>query len=192
MANRSWTTEKENLNNLYHVVFLISRNKDNQNIPDFKERKRSFFTNSISKIAREFDQFVREGQDGELCRLYISNNARDTEKVRKDLIHFLVDRDENFHFSSIEAIIAGIAAKKENALEKKWFFDFDSRKGLLEFKRDIEAIDNTTYPSAFETPNGFHVTVRHGFDTRKLMEKWGDVASLKKDDLLLMDWRRKE
>ena len=41
---------------------------------------------------------------------------------------------------------------------------------------------------SFDTPNGFHIVVPHGFDTRELMENWKDYdVTLKKDELLFLD-----
>ena len=37
-----------------------------------------------------------------------------------------------------------------------------------------------------KTVNGFAVVCNHGFDTRKLLEKYKDVVELKKDDMLFM------
>lgn len=40
----------------------------------------------------------------------------------------------------------------------------------------------------YKTPHGYAIVVPHGFDTRKLMEKWKDYdITLKKDGLLFLD-----
>ena len=43
-----------------------------------------------------------------------------------------------------------------------------------------------------KTPHGYAVIVKHGFDTRKLLEKWGKDVELKRDDMLLVCWDTKE
>ena len=49
---------------------------------------------------------------------------------------------------------------------------------------DIKEIDDTVEVTFHHTYNNYAVVVDHGFDTRKLMEKWGNIVGLKKDDLL--------
>lgn len=56
------------------VVFFVSRNKDNKDIPNFKERKVSFVVNDNydqGKLIDKFNDFVNKGLVGELSRLYI-------------------------------------------------------------------------------------------------------------------------
>ena len=57
-----------------YVVFFVSRNKDNKDVPDFKERKMSFVVNDnyeYYKLMRKFYDFVNKGLVGELSRFYI-------------------------------------------------------------------------------------------------------------------------
>ena len=64
-------------------------------------------------------------------------------------------------------------------------FDFDEKdKSLLDqFICDIPV--NT---ESYETPHGYATVCEHGFDTRKLMEKWKDQdITLKKDELLFLN-----
>ena len=39
---KKWNTVKEGTENNLYVVFFISRNKDNKDIKNFKERKKAF------------------------------------------------------------------------------------------------------------------------------------------------------
>lgn len=192
MGNYKWNTNDVDKTLPYVVVLFRSRNKDNKNIPDFKERKRAYFrTADKEKIYRDFNHFIEDGVPGEMCRCYISLNARDVDKVKKAFLHTLIDEDE-FCFEYIEPKLAGIAARRENAAEKKWFFDFDSKDilKLQEFIKDILAIDENIFIQTIQTPHGFAVVVDHGFDTRTLLEKWKDVT-LKRDDLICEKWGTK-
>ena len=86
--------------------------------------------------------------------------------------------------------VASVAAKKENASEFKWLFDFDEKKELIpEFISDIKNESNLTDEEIefSETVTGFAVVVKHGFDTRNLLKKWKNVE-LKRDDMLLVDF----
>ncbi len=178
-----------------HVVLFVSRNKDNKDIEGFKERRMSFITNeplNSAKLDQMFFNFLREGVEGELSRMYYSLNARDPEKIYKELVHFLIDNPD-FNLPSIQSKLAGIAAKKECAAEKKWFFDFDinNHDSLIQFMNDINDIDNTIELNHYKTIHGYAVTCSHGFDTRSLLEKWNnDDITLKRDDLLLINWAR--
>lgn len=190
MGNYKWNINDSDTSLPYVVVFLTSRNKDNVEVPNFKQRKRAYFmTQDIEKIAQKFDDFVNAGVPGEMCRCYVSVNARDPKKVKKALLLLLIEKDE-INFDYLEPVVAGIAAKRENALEKKWMFDFDddSIEDLKEFVADIRAIDPTVNPMPLPSPHGFSVIVEHGFDTRELLAKWTNV-SLKRDDLFCYLWR---
>ena len=60
-----------------------------------------------------------------------------------------------------------------------------------EFCKDIRIIDPTVEKTIQETPNGYGIILSHGFDSRKLMEHWSYVATIKKDDLKCVTWKRK-
>ena len=195
MKNNKWSVESFS-DKPIHVVLFCSRNKDNKHLPDFKERRKSFITHKTpDELDSEFWHFVAEGQPGEMCRFYYSVNARDPQKIHTELMHFLFDNPD-FNLCSIMPKLAGIAAKKECALEKKWMFDFDldNSECVQRFLVDISFFLNKTLnpklyiPKLHKTPHGYAIVVDHGFDTRELMEDWGDIVTLKRDDLLCVNW----
>lgn len=189
---KKWGYEVEPAKDL-RVVLFISRNKDNKDVENFKERRMSFITTKEpDELAGRFGNFIKDGVRGELSRFYISVNARDPEKVRKDLIHFLID-EPNFDLTHINGKLASIAQQKKCASEKKWMFDFDidDYGKCKEFIKDIQAYGGT-FDYAFPTPHGYAIVTRHGFDTRELLKKWGDNVTLKRDDMLCYHWDRKE
>lgn len=172
------------------VVLFVSRNKDNKHISDFKERRVSFLTDKlIGELNKDFDEFVKRGLPNEMCRFYQQVNKRDNNKIRKSLIHELVD-NENLNMSKLDSKIASISSKKENRSESKWLFDFDEDKRLIgSFLKDVKSYlpkDKTVIP--LETPNGYSVVVEQGFDTRELLDKWKNVE-LKRDDMVCLDWK---
>ena len=195
MKNNKWSVESFS-DKPIHVVLFTSRNKDNKHLIDFKERRKSFITHkTIEELEPEFNDFISHGQEGEMCRMYYSVNARDPQKIHTQLMHFLFDNPD-FNLCSIAPKLAGIAAQKECALEKKWMFDFDdeSYSKVTEFAKDLALnLDFEDLPKTMnKTPHGYAIIVEHGFDTRKLMEKWKDIVTLKRDDLLCVDWKTKE
>ena len=178
-----------------HVVIFVSRNKDNIDIEEFKERRHAFITTADKDdtyLLYRFEAFVKSGVAGETSRMYYSVNSRNPENINKDLVHYLIDNPD-MNPSSIAGKLAGIAALSKNALTHKWMFDFDSkdRDKLSEFKSDIVDIDCSLKPEEYDTKNGYAVIVDHGFDTRELLSKWTDVE-LKRDDLLLVEWETNE
>lgn len=194
MGNYKWNTNNSDKTLPYVVVLFRSRNKDNKEVPNFKERKQAYFrTADMDKIHRDFEFFASQGVPGETSRCYVSLNARDVKKVRKELLHTLID-EEDICFDYIEPKIAGIAAKKENAAEKKWFFDFDldSERALGQFINEIKTIAPDLEPEAVKTPHGYAVIVQHGFDTRGLLAAWGENVGLKRDDLICRFWAVRE
>lgn len=194
--NKCWGIANKD-NKPVRVCLLVSRNKDNKNIENFVERRRSFVTSKTKEeLLDEFNDFVSHGVDGEMCRMYLSVNARDPKLVNKELVHYLIDNPE-VNPAHLPARIAGIAAKKECALEKKWMFDLDTDDAhaawvvchnILLFAPDVEVVKH-------KTPHGYAIVVSHGFDTRELMEvlKQTDIdITLKRDDLLCVYWKQTE
>lgn len=174
------------------VVLFKSRNKDNGHLEDFKERSVSFVsTKDAYDLQGEFRDFVEKGQAGEVSRFYHSVNTRDNNKVRKALLHYLLDH-EDFDMSKLESIVVSLAAKKENRAESKWLFDFDEELHLLnDFVKEVRSnLPSSVGVVPYQTPNGHAVVVGRGFDTRKLLENWKSVE-LKRDDLLCVNWATK-
>lgn len=170
------------------TVLFCSRNKDNSEIENFKERKMSFLTSkSDEELLDEFEDFTARGLRGEFCRFYRSVNRRDENKVRKGLLHKLIDV-EDMSMAELPQKVASIASKSENRAESKWLFDFDSldKDKLIEFVDDIAEIGKVE-TAIFRTPNRYAVITEHGFDTRELLSKWKDVE-LKRDGLLCSAW----
>lgn len=189
--NKLWGIDTQD-NKPIKVCLFVSRKKDNEYIGNFIERRKSFITTKTKdELIEEFDNFVSHGVEGELCRMYLSVNARDGKKIYKELLHFLVDNPD-FNLTHINSKLASIAAKKECALEKKWMFDFDLDNDEMELQFETDII-NTSVPVVnkienYDTPHGYAIIVDHGFDTRQLMEEWGNVVTLKRDDLLCVAW----
>ena len=171
-----------------YVCLFVSRNKDNKDVPNFVERRKSFITTkhyTDPDLIREFFDFVSNGVPNEMCRMYYSLNSRNKEVVYKNLLHFLID-EPNFNLCALPRKIASIAAKKECAKTKHWFFDFDikDKNKVTEFINDINNIDNDVEITYHETPNGYAIIVSRGFDARELLNKWSENVTLKKDDLV--------
>lgn len=204
--------EQENDNALTVVVFM-SRNKDNKEIPDFKERRKAFTVSEKSlstkdgriAVNRLFYNFVKGGKPGELSRLYMSVNKRSNEKTFIALQHEMLNG--KFNLATMPQKIASIAARKENAYDPKnllWLFDFDRIEGLTdnefedkiqEFVEDVKLTYTLTKGEYLEglmfmrkTVTGAAVIIGDHFDTRSLLKKWPNVT-LKRDDLLCVMWK---
>lgn len=185
--SKSWGFDPTDDKDIY-VCLFISRNKDNKDVPNFVERRKSFITTrdyNDPDLIREFFNFVSNGVPNEISRMYYSLNSRSKEVVYKNLLHFLID-EPNFNLCALSSKIASIAAKKECAKTKYWFFDFDikDKNKVAEFINDIYSIDNDVKVTYRETPNDYAIIVSRGFDTRELLNKWSKNVTLKKDDLV--------
>ena len=197
-----------NIDTPINVVLFVSRNKDNKDIQDFKERRNAFVTTRSSndfRLIEDFNAFVRKGQPNEMCRMYFSVNPRSNKKTQKALMHQLIE--EQYNMATMPQRIAAIAAKKENAEDSKhlkWMFDFDPVDGeniddlVNAFVNDINHYHNNTRTKnnekrppinidGYKTPNGYAIIVDQRFDTRELLQKWTNVE-LKRDDLLCAKW----
>lgn len=175
----------------YYLVIMVSRNKDNKEVPGFKERRKCYLWKAEGdKLQEDFGRFVHNGVDGEMSRLYVSISDKNLGLVRNKLIHRLVD-DETV----VERINRTIASIADGSCSnyKRWLLDFDSKDYDLvcKFLSDLDEIDLTLSPRLFETPNGYAIIVEHGFDTREIKEKYSEVLEVKKDSPLCIQWARK-
>ena len=79
-----------------YVVLFVSRNKDNQHLENFHERRNAFVTTqTVEQLQNKFQAFVQSGQIGEMSRMYMSVNPRDNAKTQKALMHQLLDEQYN-------------------------------------------------------------------------------------------------
>lgn len=173
-------------------VFFVSRNKDNKDVKDFKQRKISFLTDkSLDELKGKFDAFVARGVKGELSRFYISVNERNNESTIKDLQHYLLDHP-TFSATKLESKVTSLAMQPQNAAEHKWLFDYDSSKDLDRFVEDLtlEGFKENEI-EVHKTVHNYAVVVSHGFDSRKILAKYKD-CELKRDAMLCVEWGIKE
>lgn len=183
-------------------VLMVSRNKDNRDVPGFAQRRRSFIMgvpkgeSAKSMLVDDFLSFADAGVPGEMSRLYVSVNARDNAKVRKLLLERLIF-DDSVSMGRLPSLICGLAADHACAAEHKWLFDVDPEHGHedrgLAYAFAAEVADAIGCDASMipvrTTPNGYAVIAPHGFDTRELMARW-PIVTLKRDDLLCIDWER--
>lgn len=179
------------MSNLY-VYLIRSRNKDNKDIPNFKERAETIleYRENEDKVIDAFKSFAVKGLTGEQTRLYRSVNSRNEEKIREEfIIRLLRDKPS---MTQLNRTLASVAQQVQNRDESKWLFDFDvdDREMAANFLSDINHFSGIKLidMKCHKTPHGYAIVVPHGFDTRKLMEKWkGYDITLKKDGLLFLD-----
>ena len=55
----------------------------------------------------------------------------------------------------------------------------------------MENIKKEDISSVSRTVHGYALVLAHGFDTREILEKYGDFVTFKRDDMLLVKWRQK-
>lgn len=181
--------ENNIMSNLY-VYLIRSRNKDNNNVPNFKQRAKTIleYKENEDKVIEAFKNFSAKGVPGEQTRLYRSVNSRDEEKIREELIIRLL-RDKP-SMTQLNRTLASVAQQVQNRDESKWLFDFDvdNEEKVEDFIDDIYFYSELDNHELHKTPHGYAIIVSHGFDTRELMEKWKDYdITLKKDELLFLD-----
>lgn len=195
-----WSSENMPNKPIYGVYFT-SRNKDNQDVHNFKERRKVFLsTRSVDELMPEFKHFVSQGQPGEFSRFYISVNSRKNKNSLRDLQQYILDAlldNETLSIAAIQTKAAQKAMNPKNRETRKVLLDFDEDESRLdEFIRD--AIDASTKHGqppvdieVYKTPNGHAVIASHGFDSREFSQKWGK-DTVKTDALLCTYWERKE
>lgn len=172
-----------------YVYLMRSRNKDNKDVSNFKERKKVIleYKGNENRIVQEFYNFSEKGVEGETSRLYRSVNSRNEDKVREAfIIRLLKDKPS---VTKLNAILASVAQDVANRDESKWLFDFDvdDKDEVNNFISDINFISGIPFTGIqkHKTPNGYAIVCEHGFDTRMLMNEWKNYdISLHKDRLL--------
>ena len=75
------------MSNLY-VYLMRSRNKDNKDILNFKERAKTIleYKDNEEKVVEAFKSFAPKGDPGDQTRWYRSVNSRNEEKIREEFI----------------------------------------------------------------------------------------------------------
>lgn len=209
--------KNSNADSQLHNVVFTSRNKDNVNVEDFKERTQAFVTTRTpEQLKADFDFFKNQGKPGETSRFYYSVNVRDEKKVRQEFLKWMLNdtlTDTNVSMASLPSRVAKVAALASQAATHRWLFDYDAdAEHVDEFVQDVfeayykqhernnqkrlakgkDPLDmDDFYVEKHKTPNGYAVVSSSGFDTRELVQKWtSDEMNnfVKRDDLLCMMW----
>lgn len=178
------------------LVLFISRGKDNEDVVGFKQRTYQFLTKEPANsgiLKKKFKKFVEKSEPLERSRFYYSVNKRDMNKTRKALLHYLIDHDKQ-DLSKLDNLAASISAKPENKAENKWMLDFDTgycTKEPCKLNKLIKCViqdsgDENIVDRIIDTPNGYHIIIKHGFDTRNVLDKYPNLE-LKRDDFYLID-----
>lgn len=165
------------------IYMFKSRNKDNKDIPGFHERTKAFLAHDDFDPEEAFISFANKGQNGETCRMYVSINEVDKERVQKHLAADLILNPCDL--TKVENKVVSLAMKYKTT--KKWLFDVDTtNRGKLEaFLAEVEKHD-VSY-TCHKTKNGYAVVTEHGFDTRELTRRFPFVEN-KKDGLLFVKY----
>ena len=122
-----------------YVYLIRSRNKDNKDIPNFKERAKTIleYKENEDRVIKEFRRFAADGVTGEQTRLYRSVNSRNEEKIREEfIIRLLRDKPS---VTKLNRTLASVAQQTENRDESKWLFDFDvdDESLMYDFVHDV-------------------------------------------------------
>lgn len=178
-----------------YVYLIRSRNKDNKDVPNFKERAKTIveYKENEDRVIKEFHRFAADGVPGEQTRLYRSVNSRNEEKIREELIIRLLRGKPSV--TTLNRTLASVARQAENRDESKWLFDFDvnDEEKVDDFIDDIYFYSGIENHELHKTPHGYAIIVPHGFDIRELVKKWKDYdITLKRDELLFLDMITKE
>ena len=166
-----------------NTAFLESRTKDNEHLPGFKSRRKSFVYKSETELEAQFELFVSQGLPGETSRCYVGYNLVDNHKLTWSLIHRLQDyAKQNQYVDPIKLtqMIVSEANKKENFATKHYLIDIDTKEELIllqvrELLHDLSA----TILEEYETPNGYHIITERGFPTNKFTKTFDDNVTVK-------------
>lgn len=172
------------------TVHMVSRNKDNKHLPNYKQRAKVFLWDGVKDLTAEWDAFVNAGVNGETSRMYRSLNERDMVKTNLSLSHFLLD-NPTYPTYKLPAKLVALADLDKNAAGRLWLWDVDEvGDGLYHF---LNLLPVGVMHSVSPSKNGFAVVTKR-FDTREVLKKvtaMGLDVSLKKDSPKLVKWATK-
>lgn len=166
-----------------NTAFLESRTKDNENVPNFKSRRKSFVYKSETELEAQFDLFVSQGVPGETSRCYIGYNLVDNHKLTWSIIHRLQDyakQNQCLDPIKMTQMIVSESNKKENFGTKRYLIDIDTKEvhvllQVREILKDLSVPILTWY----ETPNGYHIVTGRGFPTNRFTKTFDDKVTVK-------------
>lgn len=177
----------------YRVVLFCSRNKDNKDVPNFKQRTKHFVAKDSEYIHEAFNAFLKAGVPNELSRFYISVNRRDPKRVRDNLIVRMLSQHDNFDPTKMNEMLVSVAANADSALDHNWLFDLDYYEDNLpkpteeEVRHMFGKYVDPKFIEVMPTVRGLSVISSTHFDTRELLKNYSWIT-LKKDDMMLVDW----
>lgn len=181
-----------------YTIFFSSRNKDNANLEGFKPRTRTFLSKRINHteldpdITHQFDEFVKQGVNGELSRWYVSINPADPIKVNNSLMHYLIDHRDATPLQVQNKLIS-FANQPQNLATHRWLLDCDT-SNHVRWLEILYWIKNHNIPIKQYKPtkSGYAIVTEHGFDTREFLKKFPEVENKKESDLLVCYAQNKE
>ena len=166
-----------------NTAFLESRTKDNENVPNFKSRRKSFVYKSETELEAQFDLFVSQGVPGETSRCYIGYNLVDNHKLTWSIIHRLQDYAKQNQYPDpikMTQMIVSESNKKENFGTKRYLIDIDTKEEIILLQvRELLHTLSTTILEEYETPNGYHIITERGFPTNKFTKMFDDNVTVK-------------
>lgn len=147
---------------------------------------------SLSELSKSLDeQYCKMRQE---CMDEIIEDRKEyvTKKNKMYSLYEKISESDSMRMTQLNRTLASVAQQVQNRDESKWLFDFDvdDREMTANFLSDINHFSGIKLidMKCHKTPHGYAIVVPHGFDTRKLMEKWkGYDITLKKDGLLFLD-----
>lgn len=166
-----------------NTAFLESRTKDNENVPNFKSRRKSFVYKSETELEAQFDLFVSQGVPGETSRCYIGYNLVDNHKLTWSIINRLQDYAKQNQYPDpikMTQMIVSESNKKENFGTKRYLIDIDTKEvpvllQVREILKELSVLILTWY----ETPNGYHIVTERGFPTNRFTKTFEDKVTVK-------------
>lgn len=172
-----------------HTVMFVSRNKDNKNVAEFKQRSENFLTEKTpQELMQKFHEFGERGVQGEVSRFYMSVNPRCPRKLQLALQHHLLDNEVSFH--RIEKILCSLASKKEQSAGRDFLFDLDVSDAEKDsFIAELENHPQITKVEVFKTYNNWGC-VTNPFHAEPLLEKFPEVELKRDEDRYIAHYKK--
>lgn len=147
--------------------------------------KRAFLSDKSDKdLLERFRTFVSGVPERSICRLLISVNRRDNDKIMEELQIQLI-KQKNVVATDVNRLITGIAGQPGMAesRDKQRLVNINtntySSQEITEMKRHIfyKGI-NYSDMKAYDAPESHQLVLPRGFDNREFIEQWPDVQIL--------------
>ena len=173
---------------LYWVVQIISRRKDNPDLETNSKCYKTFYIESMEDLDNLKDTIIKYCQEYK-ARAYFNPTAKSWKKTALQVLKEMAQAIADERYKNCKGLFDAVAPGYGNVGEKYWVLDVDSMDddnlALTNVLIWLESnIKDHTYTDIFPTPHGSHILMRP-FDLREFTQVFPNVEIKKNNPTIL-------